>query len=333
MIWRVILNPIIIDSQVVGVSQLTSRVKEYLLAPVNGQALPRYEPGSHIELHLSSCELGDFVRHYSLVGGRSLELDGSGLYRIAVQREDRSAGSDFIHRSLQEGSQLRISVPRNNFLLGRNDTRSLLIAGGIGITPIYSMLRSLVRRNKNFDFVYSGRIAEQMAYLSEAMELAGGRGRVHISGADGKSVLDLYTLLQQQSDETTVYVCGPAGMVNATHKAASDLGWADGRVRSELFSVANSLEDAPFEVKLARSGHSIMVGQNTSILDALSSAGINLLYDCRRGECGLCPLPVLEADGPIDHRDRYLSEEERSAGNTMCLCVSRIKGKSLTLDI
>ena len=326
------MNPISIGAQVVGIRQLTPRVREYLLAAAPGQVLPRYDPGAHIALHLSSPALGSFVRHYSLVGGDGAAPDGAGRYRIAVQREDRAQGSDFIHRSFEPGTPLQISAPRNNFLLGRNDTRSLLIAGGIGITPIYAMLRSLVRRHRDFAFVFSGRSADQLAYREEAMELAGARGHLHVSGPDGAQLLDLRALLAAQSADTTVYVCGPTGMVEATHQAAAELGWAAGRVRSEFFGVAASQDDVAFDVHLAKSGRCISVGKNTSILDALTSAGVDLLYDCRRGECGLCPLTVLAADGPIAHRDRYLSDEERAAGQTLCLCVSRIQGSSLTLD-
>lgn len=315
--------------EVAGVRELTPRVREYQLVAAPGQALPRYDPGAHIALHLDCPELGAFVRHYSLVGGPA---DGAGRYRIAVQREDRAQGSDFIHRSFHQGTRLRISAPRNNFLLGRNDTRSLLIAGGIGITPIHAMLASVVRRNKDFALVYSGRTAEQLAYRDEVLQLAGTRGQLHLSGADGANLLDLRALLAAQGPQTTAYVCGPAGMVQATHAAAAALGWAPGRVRSEFFGVAGSPHDVAFEVLLAKSGRRIPVGKNSSILDALSGAGVELLYDCRRGECGLCPLPVLAADGPIEHRDRYLSAEERAAGNTLCLCVSRIQGQSLTLD-
>jgi len=323
------LNPTTIAAQVAGVRELTPRVREYQLVAAPGQALARYDPGAHIALHLTSPELGAFVRHYSLVGGPA---DGVACYRIAVQREDRAQGSDFIHRTFAQGTRLQISAPRNNFLLGRNDARSLLIAGGIGITPIYAMLASVVRRNKDFAFVYSGRTAEQLAYRDEAMQLAGARGRLHLSGEDGANLLDLRALLAAQGPDTTAYVCGPAGMVQATHQAAATLGWEPGRVRSEFFGVAGSPHDVAFEVHLAKSGRCISVGRNSSILEALTAAGVELLYDCRRGECGLCPLTVLAADGPIEHRDRYLSAEERAAGNTLCLCVSRIQGQSLTLD-
>jgi ferredoxin len=121
-------------------------------------------------------------------------------------------------------------------------------------------------------------------------------------------------------------------MIAATHDAASALGWAPGRVRSEQFTAGPSPDDAPFVVELRRSGRTVTVGRDTSILDALTVEGIDVLSDCRRGECGLCPLRVLEGGERIDHRDRYLSAEERASGETLCICVSRVRGGTLVLD-
>ncbi len=321
-----------IEVEVVGLRQLTPRIREYLLASPDGARLPRHDPGAHIEVHLAGAELGAFVRHYSLIGGAGAQPDAPHLYRIAVQREERGRGSDFIHRHLERGTRLRISPPRNHFMLGRNDGRSLLIAGGIGVTPIYSMLRSLVRRGRDFELVYSGRAREAMAYHEEVLALAGARGALHLSGEHGGSHLDLRELLGRQGGDTVAYVCGPEGMVHAVQAAARELGWAPQRVRSEFFGAGHGQDDVGFEVRLRSSGRSVTVGRNTSILDALISAGVELLFDCRRGECGLCQLAVVEADGPLEHRDRYLTAEERGEGRSMCICVSRIRGRHLVLD-
>lgn len=287
----------------------------------------------------ATCTPGAHVNVRVLIGGRpghrsysvTRQLPDGSLF-IAVKRAPQSRGGSVYMWSLEVGSLLQITPPACDFALHYGPGPYLLIAGGIGITPIYAMLRSLVRRHRDFAFVYSGRTAEQLAYREEAMQLAGARGLLHLSGADGANLLDLRALLAAQGADTTVYVCGPTGMVDATHRAAAELGWPAERVRSEFFGVAASQDDVAFDVHLAKSGRCISVGKNTSILDALTSAGVDLMYDCRRGECGLCPLTVLAADGPIAHRDRYLSDEERAAGKTLCLCVSRIQGSSLTLD-
>lgn len=320
----------LLEVVVKGIRQLTPRVREYLLCSLDASPLPSYAPGSHIELHTVSPESGPIIRHYSLVGGAGLWDDTPDTYRIAVQREDRRRGSAHIHDSFGIGTILHVSVPKNNFPLDRRDTKSLLIAGGIGITPILSMLRSLVRRHRDFELVYAGRAGADLAYCADVQRLAGARGRIHESGSDNH--LDLRALLTAQPGGTTVYICGPAAMVDATRREASTLGWVDTRVRSELFNAGPTGDEVPFDVELKASKRRIHVGRDTTILDALAAAGVHALHDCRRGECGLCPMSVLEADGPIQHRDTYLSEEERTSQKTLCICVSRIKGARLLLD-
>lgn len=324
-------NPLL-EVRVAATRYLTPRIKELLLTAVDGAALPRYEPGAHIELHLESPSLGRFVRHYSIVGGVGHDNDHANTYRIAVQLEDGQRGSAHVHAALNEGSLLKISWPKNNFVLGRSDKHVLLLAGGIGITPIFSMLRSVLRRKQSFSFVYSGRTREGMAYASEALDLADTSGTLHLSGDPAVDHLDLKSIFACQPESTVVYVCGPAPMVAAAYKAAQSLGWEDSRVRSEQFGALRSNDDVAFEVELKRSGRVVEVGRNTSILDAITGQRIEMLSDCRRGECGLCPVPVVMSESPIDHRDRYLSEDEKAAGNTLCLCVSRIRGGRLVID-
>jgi len=320
------------EVMVCGIRQLTPRVREYLLSTLNGQPLPAAPPGSHIELHTSSPLDGPLVRHYSLIGGIGSWDDHPNNYRIAVQREDRARGSAYIHDSFAIGTRLQISAPKNNFQLDRRDRKSLLIAGGIGVTPILSMLRSLARRGREYEVFYAGRSLAEMAYRQDIQRLAGTRATLHVSDSNGTNRPDLHTLLSSQPDGTTVYVCGPAAMVSATQQTAAALKWDPRRVRSELFSAGPTGAEVAFEVVLKRSDRRIHVGRDTSILDALIAAGVAPLSDCRRGECGLCPLTVLAADGPLQHRDRYLSAQEQAAGDTLCICVSRLQGSTLILD-
>lgn len=315
---------------VTRVRQLTPRVREYLLASPDGTALPAYTAGAHATLHMVSPERGQIVRHYSLIGGEGLQDDAPHIWRIAVQREDRARGSAFIHDSFEVGARLEVGPPANNFPLDRRDEGVLLIAGGIGVTPIHSMARSLVRRQRAFSLVYTGRDKPAMAYHDELAALCGERIVFHYS--DDQGALDIEALLRQQPAGTRVYVCGPSGMIDATHAAAGRLGWPADRVRSEIFAAATRPGDVAFDVTLRRSGRTVRVGADVSILDALTAEGVPVLWDCRRGECGLCPLPVVCADGPIDHRDRYLTPQERAEGQTLCICVSRLCGGSLVLD-
>lgn len=321
-----------LDVRVAAVRALTPRINEYLLVSLDGSPLPRYEPGAHIELHLQSNTLGRLVRHYSLIGGMGAQHDPSPYFRIAVQRESERGGSAHIHEFLKAGSELKISWPKNNFVLGRNAAHVLLIAGGIGITPIFSMLRSAVYRQQSFNFVYSGRTVESMAYLANVMALAGVHGSLHLSGEPPIDHLDLPMLLAAQPPGVSVYVCGPPGMVNATYAAAAAVGLAKAQVHSEQFGALRADTDRSFEVIFERSGKVVTVGPDTSLLDAAEAAGLSLLSDCRRGECGLCPLPILSTDSAIEHRDRYLSDEEKAANKSLCLCVSRLQGGRLVLD-
>lgn len=319
-----------IDVEVIGVRQLTPRVKEFLLRAADGAPLPEYTAGAHIALHTVSGEHGLIVRHYSLVGGQGMEDDPRNVYRIAVQREDHGRGSAHIHAAFAVGTRLQIGPPANNFPLARNDPHVLLIAGGIGITPIYSMARSLHRRRRSFSVFYAGRDAGQMAYRDELVSLCEGEARIHCSNERGHP--DLLALLQEQPAGTVVYICGPARMIEAARHAAAELGWPEEQVRSEMFGAGITGRAAAFDVHLRRSNVTVKVGADTSILDALLAAKVPVLWDCRRGECGLCPLPVVCADGGIEHHDRYLSDEERASGESLCICVSRIRGDTLVLD-
>jgi ferredoxin-NADP reductase len=318
------------DVVVVGVRQLTPRVREFLLRSIDGKPLPDYAAGAHVAVHTVSAERGLIVRHYSLVGGSDLEDDPRNTYRIAVQRADHSRGSAHIHATLRVGTRLSIGPPVNNFPLDRRDREVLLLAGGIGITPIFAMARSLARRHRPYRVFYAGRNPEAMAYHAELAALAGEWVRFHHSDVDGHP--DLEAVLREQPEGTAAYVCGPARMIEATQAGATRLGWDAGRVRSEMFGAGFSGHATPFEVHLKRSKRIIHVGADVSILDALLAESIPVLWDCRRGECGLCPLPVVSADGAIDHHDRYLSEEERASNESLCICVSRTRGKQLVLD-
>jgi len=317
--------------QVAAIRQVSDRVREYLLTTIDGSPLPTYSAGSHIAVHTVSRERGLIVRHYSLIGGNTLEDDARNTYRIAVQREDPARGSAHIHATFEIGTRLQIGPPTNNFPLDRRDQNVLLIAGGIGITPIFSMARSLQRRRCDYRAFYAGRHASSMAYHSELGGLAGERVRFHHSDSQGHP--DIEALLQSQPRGTSVYVCGPKSMIETTHAAAARLGWAPERIRSERFTAAISGDAKPFTVRLQRSGKTVQVGSDVSILDALIAEGVPVLWDCRRGECGLCPQNVVSCEGGIEHHDHYLSVEERASDKTLCICVSRARGGStLVLD-
>lgn len=316
----------LLDMRVEAIRSLTPRVREYLLCSADGSSLPLWQAGAHVEVHTALANGTPLVRHYSLVGAPTLEADPPNCYRIAVQREDRRRGSQWIHESFEPGTLLKVSRPLHNFPLDSRAEHSLLIAGGIGITPIFSMVRTLRRQGKSFAVLYAGRSTQEMAYLPELEALAGDALQVHASAQP----VDLHALLAQQGAETTAYVCGPQAMVESAQAAAKTLGWVPGRVRHELFGVGSRGEEVPFELELRASGRVIQVGAESCILDALHGAGVYPLFDCRRGECGLCATEVLASDGELVHCDRFLNDAERSA--KLCICVSRIKGTRLVLN-
>lgn len=325
------MNSKLFDVKVVQVRQLTPRVREYLLRSANGAALPTWTAGAHIALHLTPPLRGLVVRHYSLIGGDGQQDDAPNTYRIAVQREEHGFASNLIHETFNTGTTLRIGPPVNSFALDRSASQVLLLAGGIGITPLVPMARSLLRRKRQFKFVYSGRSIEQMAYAQTLQAICGDSIRLQCSDTDG--ALDIRALFARQDADTQVYVCGPTPFIDAAIKAAEDLNWSQGRLRSEAFISSVLPGDTAFTVSLQRSGQEVPVRADESLLDALSHARIPVFWDCRKGECGLCATKVVSHDGELQHRDRYLTAEEKKAGQSMCLCVSRTNGKNLVLDL
>lgn len=319
----------LMPARVAAVRTLTPRVREFLIEREDGAPLPAFEAGAHVELHLDGDD-GPLIRRYSLV--RLAGDEGQRRHwRIAVQREPHARGSELLHRVAQPGWRLQVSHPREEFRLDRRDARSLLIAGGIGITPLVSMALSLRRRGRDHRLFYAGRSEAEMAYLPELRALCGEHLQVH---ADDRQTAppDLAALLGAQPAGTTAYVCGPPGLIAAVRAAAQRLGWPEDAVRSELFGPPAVSAPTPFTLELARSGRTLTVGPHTSILEALRGAGLRPLFDCGRGECGLCVLPVCASDGPLLHRDRCLSPAQRAAADRLCVCVSRTQGTHLTLD-
>jgi ferredoxin-NADP reductase len=318
-----------LDAVVLSRHALTQRITEFQIGSADGRPLPMAEAGSHIELHFGGDD-GRFLRHYSIVGPLGLGDAPEPFWRIAVQREDRARGSAFIHDSFRAGAKLKISRPINAFRLSRHQTPTLLVAGGIGITPMFAMARSLRKRNMEFAMLYAGTERSAMAYVNELEDLCGARLRLHEAKRDG--VPDLSQLLSSQAPATVAYLCGPGLMIDALRDAALGLGWDKERVRFEVFNAAHKPDDEGFEVRLP-TGRRVKVGPGTTILDALEAAGVDTLSSCRRGECGLCVTDVRGCDGQLDHRDRYFNEDEHLTGKQIAICCSRIKGRVLELNI
>jgi len=315
--------------------QLTPVIREFVLVSADGDALPPYEPGAHIEVDVEGNPGTPAARAYSLIGGTATTDDPENTYRIAVEREaSGSGGSRFLHDRIALGSRLAVSSPRSGFALDLNPASRLLIAGGIGIAPIYAMVRHLVRRDLPFALHYLGHDPQALAYREEIEHLAGSRAAFHYDDRDPENLLDLAALVAAMPYPAHVYVCGPRGLNDTVVAAAQDNGLSNMQIHAEYFAPAPVpvRDDTGFEVELRRSGVSVYVPPDLSILETLMAAGQPMRFYCGRGECGFCPLPVIEADGPIEHRDHFLSADEKENDERLCICVSRIKGTRLVLD-
>jgi ferredoxin-NADP reductase len=292
------------------------------LRSANGAVLPAWQPGAHVDLLLA----GGVERQYSLCGDPS----DTGSWRIAVLREPQSrGGSEFIHRRLTPGTEVEVRGPRNHFELHPAE-RYLFIAGGIGITPILPMLDAATAAGSQWSLLYGGRSRASMAFADELVSRFG--DRVSIRPQDQHGLLDVAAYLGPPQPGTRVYCCGPGGLLDAVLDHCDGSGWPEPHIeRFEPKPDANSGEDRPFEVVLARSGQTLQVPADVSILDAVRATGMSVLYSCTEGTCGTCETDVL--DGVPDHRDSVLTKAEQEAGDTMMICVSRAKGDRLVLDL
>ena len=342
------MNGPLFEVQVSQIHDLTPRVKELVLCATGPGKLPQWNAGAHVPLYLPSTGRSPIIRHYSLISGKALEDDPPNTYRIAVQREVNGRGSNYLHDCLKTGETLKIGMPINGFPLDRQAERVLLLAAGIGITPLISMTRSLRQRQKPFSLIYCGHSLAQMPYAQELQALYGHEVHLHMSQTHGR--ISLLTLLSEQAPNTHIYVCGPQEFLKATRKAADALDWPKEQLHQETFVSSTQVGDTPFEVKLARSHIQVEVGGHESLLEVLceplplpsstpteptgSTLSTTPIYwSCRKGECGLCVTKVVSFKGELVHRDRYLSREEKELGQLICLCVSRLKGQSLVLDL
>lgn len=288
--------------------------------------LPPFEPGAHVDVYLAN----GLVRQYSLCNFQP-EPDS---YEIAIGLTELSrGGSIYMHEKVTIGDTLQISAPRNNFALVPDASRYVFVAGGIGITPILSMIRWCEMSHKNWQLLYTVRSRKRAAYLEQL--LAFGGDRIHLHFDDEKDgYADVKQYLSHLGEGDHVYCCGPEPLMNAVEQAT--LGHPRHAVHFERFSApasdaATTATDTAFVVRLKRSNMDVSVSADKSILESLEEAGISLPFSCREGLCRSCETAV--CSGVPDHRDYVLSDEERDSNQTMMICVSRSKSPILELDI
>jgi ferredoxin-NADP reductase len=295
------------------------------LAHPESQDLPPWEPGAHIDL-----VLGDgLTRQYSLCGNPH----DRGAWRVGVLLDPNSrGGSQFVHENLDEGAMVRVRGPRNHFPLVDSPTYRF-IAGGIGITPIAAMIEAVQRAGSEWTLLYGGRTRASMAFADELAKRY--PDRVTVWPQDERGILDLDSLLKDPVDNTLVYCCGPEPLLAAVEQQCDQ--WPTGTLHIERFAAkAPSAEQAAealdqFEVVCQRSGITVEITADKSILETLEEADVPIMASCYEGVCGTCEARVLE--GTPDHRDSMLTEPEKAAGEVMLVCVSRSRTERLVLDL
>ncbi|MDH6595152.1 ferredoxin-NADP reductase [Variovorax sp. TBS-050B] len=313
------------QAQVVALRDLTPTVREFELRPASGEVLP-HEPGAHLQVQVMTAQGRLQTRSYSLVG----EGEG-GCWRIAVKRLDDGRGGSLAMWRLAEGDRLQVSTPQNHFPLDTRAPGYLLVAGGIGITPLVLMAERLGAQARRSGvpvrMLYGARHAGEFAYLDRLRAALGDDVVPH----EGTAPIDFAAAIAALPAGGQLYTCGPVPMLEAVKRAWADAGRAPADLRFETFGSSGRLAAQPFTVRIPRHELAITVPADCTLLEALDAAGVETLWDCKRGECGLCAMDVLAVEGEIDHRDVFLSEHEKQATTRICACVSRAVG-TLTLD-
>jgi vanillate O-demethylase ferredoxin subunit len=316
-----------VQSLTVLVADVRAEAKDVItleLRAIAGGELPAFTPGAHLDVHLPN----GLVRNYSLTN----DWRERNRYVVGVGRAaDSRGGSSYIHSSIRAGAQLKISAPRNNFALDEKSASFLFIAGGIGVTPIMSMVRWCIANGKPWRLIYAARSRQRTAFYEELCALGADRVHFHFDDEAGQ-VLDVARAISGWNEGESIYCCGPTPLMEGVKALTENL--PSGTVRFEWFTVPESdeaQESNSFTVRLERSNVAFEVPEQKSILEVLEEHGFELPFSCREGLCGTCVTNV--CSGEPDHRDYVLSDEERASGKMMTICCSRSKSPVLTLDL
>lgn len=313
-------------AKVLRVQQEAEGVVSFELARADGGALPAFSAGSHIDVQVP----GGLTRQYSLCNPTGM----NSTYRIAVLRDAKSRGGSIaMHDAVKEGDVITISEPRNHFPLV-HAVKTILFAGGIGITPLLCMAHRLAHVGAEFELHYCTRGRDRTAFIDEiaASDFAS-RVQFHFDDGAEDQKLQLGPLLAQVDAQTHLYVCGPAGFIQFVTEWAKGSGWPQGQVHVEFFAAPeqDKAGDRPFDVKIASTGQVIPIAADQTVVKALAAAGVEVLTSCEQGVCGTCITRVLE--GECDHRDMYFTDEEKAKHDQFTPCCSRAKSPLLVLDL
>ena len=315
-----------IDVVVVSRNNEAQGICTYELASADGSALPAFSAGSHIDVHLP----GGLIRQYSLCN----HPDEQHRYLIGVLKDPASrGGSQSLHEHIKDGDSLRISEPRNLFPLVHEARRSLLFAGGIGITPILCMAERLAHSGADFEMHYCARSSERAAFVERIRNsLFADRVFLHFD-EQPETAMNTAQVLANPQPDTHLYVCGPGGFMQHVLDSARAQDWQENALHREYFAAApvDSSNDGSFSVKVGSTGQVFDIPPDKTVVQVLESHGIDIPMSCEQGVCGTCLTRVLE--GVPDHRDMFLTEEEQACNDQFTPCCSRSKSPMLVLDI
>lgn len=306
-----------------SIRDLTPTIRLFELEPAG--RLPAWTPGSHIRVRVDVGGRPE-VRCYSLIDNGS----GDARLRVAVKLSENGLGGSRAMWALKPGAAIEISGPDNHFELGLGAPSYTLVAGGVGITPLLGMARFLARSGRPLRFYYAVRSREEAAFADLLQSWLGESFHLHVENESGR--LDVAKLAEQSAPEGELYFCGPIGMLEAVRKTWEAAGRPMTLLRYESFASSGHYANEPFTAVLPRFGREVRVPAHQTLLSALEEAGIEVLSDCRRGECGLCTVDILSCDTPVDHRDVFFSEGQKAGNRKLCACVSRPAGGRIEID-
>ncbi len=311
----------LIDVRLSAVRYAASEINIYEFSPLRGVALPAAEPGAHVDLHLPN----GLIRQYSIAEPGS----NPSRYVTAIKRDAASrGGSQYIFDKLKVGDLLKLGAPVNNFALHDGVEHSVLIAGGIGITPIWAMAQQLRAQNRSWELHYSARSKADMAFIDDIkMALP---AKLHFDDEAQGAFLDLRSIVSHAPEHAHLYCCGPNQMLSTFDEVTAT--WPADQIHVEHFAAKEQADlKGGYVVELVRDGRTFNIPPGKSILAVLREAGINVPFSCEDGVCGACETTVLS--GTPDHRDSVLSKKEREANKSMMICCSGSQGDRLVLDL
>lgn len=312
--------------RVARIETLTPEIKRFTLVDLEGKHLPAFSGGSHVVVVIDEADK-TYRNAYSLMNS---PYDSS-AYQIAVRRvSEGRGGSRFLHTQVKEGDLLQIMQPANLFPLAKHARQHVFIAGGVGITPMYSQLDELHLKQVDFELHLAVRGPEHTKLGLELQARYGQHVHLYVLGEGPR--MNIRQVLAERPLGSHVYVCGPDSMIDDTIDSAHALGWTDSHIHYERFVEQGSLGES-FSVTLARQGVTLEVAPDQSLLEAAEEAGYSVPYLCRGGACGYCETEVLEIEGELDHRDDWLSEEDKLSKRKFMPCVSRANCSRLVVDL